>query len=36
VLVDDGPAHVELVAIGQVYGAQPGVTIEVWPSGQTP
>jgi Holliday junction resolvase RusA-like endonuclease len=35
-LVDDGPAHVELVAIVQVYGAQPGVTIEVWPSGQTP
>lgn len=32
VLVDDGPAHVELVAIVQVYGAQPDVLIEVWPA----
>jgi Holliday junction resolvase RusA-like endonuclease len=36
VLVDDGPDHVELVAIVQVFSAQPGVTIEVWPSGETP
>jgi hypothetical protein len=33
VLVDDGPGQVELVAIVQVYGTQPGVTIEVWPLG---
>jgi hypothetical protein len=31
-LVDDGPDHVELVGIVQAYGAQPGVTIEVWPA----
>src|ERR671938_20879 len=30
-LVDDGPDHVELAAIVQVYGARAGVTIEVWP-----
>jgi Holliday junction resolvase RusA-like endonuclease len=35
VLVDDGPDYVELVGIVQVYGAQAGVTIEVWPVGET-
>jgi hypothetical protein len=30
-LVDDGPDHVELAGIVQVLGAEPGVTIEVWP-----
>ena len=32
-LVDDGPDHVELAGIVQVYGARAGVTIEVWPCG---
>jgi hypothetical protein len=27
-LVDDGPDHVDLAGIVQVYGAQPGATIE--------
>ena len=27
-----GPDHVELAAIVQVFGAQPGVCIEVWPA----
>jgi hypothetical protein len=31
VLVDDGPEHVELAGIVQVFGAQSGVLIEVWP-----
>jgi Holliday junction resolvase RusA-like endonuclease len=31
-LVDDGPDHVALVAIVQVYGVLPCVTIEVWPA----
>jgi hypothetical protein len=32
VLVDDGPDHVELAGIVRVFGAQPGVCIEVWPA----
>jgi hypothetical protein len=31
VLVDDGPDHVELSGNVQVFGAQPGLCIEVWP-----
>jgi hypothetical protein len=34
-LVDDGPDHVELAGIVQVYGAEPNVCIEVWPVGAT-
>ena len=36
VLIDDGPDHVELAGIVQVFGAQPGVCIEVWSAGETP
>ena len=31
VLVDDGPEHVELAGIVQVFGARSGVQIEEWP-----
>ena len=34
-LVDDGPDHVELAGIVQVFGPQLGVTIEVWPAPET-
>jgi hypothetical protein len=33
-ICSDAPEHLKLEVV-QVYGAQPGVTIEVWPAGQT-